>query len=501
MTTSIWDITGNQKAYPVLEQDIETEVLVIGGGISGLMAARYLQKRGKEVCLVEARRIGAGVTGHTTSHLTTAVDARYYFIRDRIGEDAARQLAEAAKEAIRLVEETDEEELLESYFRRMTGYLYAEPGQPVDELKKEFEASRDAGLEVEWLDSLEELPFRVAAAVAYPQQATFHAAHFVHNLAEKLHARGVQIYEQSRVSELDEKGDHAVVQLANGHTIRASQVIMATHSPLFIDPVHTLKSPYRSYVVAFSPADGTRLPDRLYWDMDSPYHYTRNVMYQDREIIIVGGADHKTGQHDDEREAFESLKNYVKSHYEVKEFLFEWSAQVYEPADGLPFIGKSLKYDRVYISTGYSGDGTLWGSFGGKLLSDLITGRENRYAKLFSPKRANIKAGAPDFVKENLNVGARFVLDRFDGMSTELEEIPRGEGKIVRQGIEQYAVYRDGSGKLHVHSPICVHMGCVVQWNSAEKTWDCPCHGGRYAPDGAVIEGPPASGLKGKKLD
>ncbi|NJO01385.1 MAG: FAD-dependent oxidoreductase [Bacteroidia bacterium] len=233
----------------------------------------------------------------------------------------------------------------------------------------------------------------------------------------------------------------------------------------------------------------------MFWDTYEPYHYIRNASYQGEEILIVGGYDHKTGD-DDETASYQQLEHYIKTHFTIKEIIFRWSAMFFEPADGLPYIGKSPFKAHTYIATGYSGDGLLFSQVAARVLADQIQGIENPYSKLYSPSRINISASWKDFMKENLSVAKHLIVDRFKNEAEYPEEIRKGEGKIMRLEGKLTAVYRDETGHFHRLSPVCAHMKCIVSWNNAEKTWDCPCHGARYSPMGEVLEGPATQGLE-----
>jgi glycine/D-amino acid oxidase-like deaminating enzyme/nitrite reductase/ring-hydroxylating ferredoxin subunit len=497
MTKSIWEAIAAKQHYPQPGKNLTTEVLVIGGGITGVSTAYRLQSAGHKVCLVEARQLGSGVSGKTTAHLTTSVDARYSDIASSISKEAAALLAKGAREAIELVGETDRQENLESRFRRLPAYQYATDDKQLKQLEQEFEAARTAGLSVEKVKQAPDLPFQTQTAIMYPDNAAFNPLIYIHKLAEKFVERGGELYENTLIGQIEDKDGQVTASTAGGYEIKAKYAVMATHSPLGIDPVQTMLPPYRSYALAF--ATHKQAPEALYYDYDEPYHYIRPALYDGREVWVVGGADHKTGS-GDEQAAEQRLKQYVGQHFEVSQYLHSWSAQVFEPVDNLPFIGKSLIHDHIYIATGFSGDGTLWGSLSAKILTDLISQQPNEYAKLFSPSRANIKGSAGEFVKANAEVGWHFMADRFSHDTREVQDIQPGEGKILQQGTDQYAVYRDPDGKVHAMSSTCVHLKCKVNWNNLEKTWDCPCHGGRYQATGEVLEGPPHHSLKSKDL-
>jgi Rieske Fe-S protein len=243
------------------------------------------------------------------------------------------------------------------------------------------------------------------------------------------------------------------------------------------------------------------LPDALFWDDAEPYHYTRRATTDDPGLIIVGGSDHKTGQGDDERDAFHHLERYVRQRFAVQKIEQRWSAEFFEPADGLPYVGRVPSMKHVYLGTGYSGTGLTFGTVAGRLLADLVLDRANPMSDIFSPSRIKPLAAGGSLIKENLNAAKHFVLDRFTGDSIEsLEEVPPGKGRLVKYEGKQWAIYRDDEGAIHVLSPVCTHMGCHVQWNEAEKTWDCPCHGGRFSCLGERLYGPPPKDLEEQAL-
>jgi glycine/D-amino acid oxidase-like deaminating enzyme/nitrite reductase/ring-hydroxylating ferredoxin subunit len=491
MTTSYWERTSKKEVYAPLDKDQETEVLIVGGGLTGLMTAWNLMQAGKKAVVVEARTIGSGVSGNTTAHLNSSVDCDYHIVAKNFGKDTAKLVAEAAVLGIELVGQVDKAHNLDANYQKVPAYIYAETTDQILELQKELKAAKEAGLDVEEVEEIEGLNFPTGMVVRFNRNARFHPLKFLYGLTETLREAGVQIYEQTRVEKHNEKDDYVEVTLSTGATVKAKHVVLATHSPIFMHPVHTRMAPYRSYAIAIRTRQP--VPDALIYDMRDPYNYVRK---EEDNVVIIGGADHKTGQTGDENQHLQNIKAWAEERFGIAEYLASWSAQVFEPADNLPFIGKSVTHKRVYYGTGYSGDGTLWGSFAGYLLSDIILGKENKFAELFSPARLNIKAEAGEFLKENLNVAKEFIKERFSSDASDVKEISNGDGKILRQGLQQYAVYRDDQGGLHVMSPTCVHMGCVVQWNKLEKTWDCPCHGGRYKATGEQLSGPPATGLR-----
>jgi glycine/D-amino acid oxidase-like deaminating enzyme/nitrite reductase/ring-hydroxylating ferredoxin subunit len=494
MSKSIWELSTSKPLYEPLQGKKETEIAIVGGGITGLMAAWQLHEAGKRVRLLEARLLGSGTTGHSTAHLTNAIDGKYHRLLADHGAERMRQVVQATRDVQDQLASLDAEEQLESDFQRLPGYYFAHDEQQAERLSKEQEAARRLGLFMEEASLPPSLQFSAVSAVRLNEQAQLNPLKFLYGLARRLTAKGVRLHENSRVEDMKKEEGMQRLYLSNGAELLAEKVIMATHTPIFLDPMHTLIAPYRTYALTL---EISRDLHALYWDLDDPYHYIRPYGNQ---TIILGGADHKTGQADAEHLALERLCAYAAAHFPRARVHHRWSGQIYEPTDGLPYIGESPLRKGMYVATGYSGDGILWGAYAGMLLADLICGRLNPLIDIFSPSRLRLKGGLGDFVRENLNVGKHFLIDRFMADSPEVEAVPKGSGRLIRQGMQQYAVYRAENGELHVLSPTCPHMLCVVKWNDMEKSWDCPCHGSRFSPEGEAIEGPSVHGLTAKKL-
>ncbi len=491
--TSYWKAETHPPALEPVSRSMETDILVIGGGITGVTTAYLLQQAGREVMLIEGKTLGAGVTSSTSGHLTPAFDSHYYQLIQDFDLNTARQIYQAMTAAIDTIEHITQQELLDCNFKRIPGYLYAEIENQLEELEKEFTASLDVGMNAQWADQLP-LPFRTQKGIIYHHHAQFHVLRYLYGLAQKLVEKGARLYVQTRAVQVSEEEDKVRVSLENGHTLTARQVVMATHAPLGLNPIQTEVAPYRSYVMA---AKVKKLPEEgLYWDLYDPYHYTRRAQYKGQDVLIVGGCDHKTGQKTDTKQSYAALQQYINSRFGLEEVLFSWSGQVFEPVDGLPFIGKSPFQKNTYIATGYSGDGLTWGTAAAHILTDLITAHDNPLVDIVSPNRMNVMASAKDFVKENINVAYHFVKDRLSVDADTLKDIAAGEGKIIRHQGKQMAVYCDEHGHYHALDPVCSHMKCIVQWNSAEKTWDCPCHGGRFSWTGENLDAPPLHRLK-----
>jgi glycine/D-amino acid oxidase-like deaminating enzyme/nitrite reductase/ring-hydroxylating ferredoxin subunit len=381
---------------------------------------------------------------------------------------------------------------IECDFRRVSAVAYTERADRADRIHAEYEAAHRLGLDVV-VKSDAGLPFATAAALEIRDQARFHVLKYLRGLAQAVQGGTISIYESTRAEPPDD-GDPCTVR-ANGHQLVATDVIVATHSSyLGISQFDMRQAAYQSYVLAVRVDDD--VPDALYWDDEQPYHYIRLASSDDRRLLIIGGADHKTGE-GNEVEHVRQLRDYVSRRFAVVGIEQQWSAEFFEPSDGLPMIGRVPFTDHLYIATGFSGTGLTYGTAAGKILADLILSRASQYAPVFSPTRFKPLTAAKDFISENLNAAMHFATDRFSAEHLKsLDMVKTGEGRIVQLNGAKYAVYRDEQNQLHQMSPVCTHAGCYVQWNDLEKTWDCPCHGGRYSPTGERLYGPPPADLE-----
>lgn len=486
-TTSLWHSTASAPRFDPLRGELETDVVVIGAGITGVTAALLLAERGKRVVLVERETLAGGETGNTTAHITVALDAGYHYIRRKYSTDEAKLAADAQRSAVEKIAELVERHAIDCHFLRVPGYSYTEKRKYVAELKSEASAAREAGLEAQWTDDVP-LPFDTRGAILWPNQAQFHPREYLIGLVNAATAAGVKIYERTQVTDV-KNGAPCTVETESGAKITASAVFMATNVPIAgWTHVHTMAAPYRTYAIAFREIG--EHPIGLFWDTADPYHYTRWQETSEGTFLIVGGEDHRTGEEEDTEACFARLESYARQYFGDRPLAYRWSGQVIEPHGGLPLIGGS---ENVYISTGYSGQGMTLGTAGAMLVTDLITGTENPWAALFDPQRVRPHMTSREFISENLHFPAHLAADRLASADVEAgntDDVRSGEGKIIRVNGKKVAAYRDDSGTLFCVSPVCTHMKCDVAWNGAEKTWDCPCHGSRFKPDGAVLNGP-----------
>jgi glycine/D-amino acid oxidase-like deaminating enzyme/nitrite reductase/ring-hydroxylating ferredoxin subunit len=497
-TTSIWMATTDVPHLSRVSQDLRSSVCVIGAGIAGLSTAYLLARAGRAVVVIDDGPVGGGETGRTTAHLTAALDDRYYEIEKLHGVDGSRLAAESHTAAIDRIEAIASQEDIDCDFERIDGYLFLGGDSTRDELERELDATHRAGLyDTELVDRAPIDFWNTGPALRFPRQGQFHPLKYLNGLVRAIIRDGGQIYTQTHAEKIED-GEPCKVTTSDGHVITADHIVVATNSPVNDWVIlHTKQAAYRTYVVGARVPRGS-VPRGLYWDTPDPYHYIRLQEVDSRldsaqleDILIVGGEDHKTGQEDDAERRFKCLEDWTRERFPMaKEFDFRWSGQVMEPVDYMAFIGKNPGTDEhTFIATGDSGNGMTHGTVAGILLTDLILGRNNPWASLYDPSRKTIRA-AGEFIKENLNVAVQYADWATAGDVVSTDDIAPGSGAVLRRGAKKIAAYKDDQGNLHLRSAVCTHLYCIVDWNSMEKTWDCPCHGSRFDPYGKVINGP-----------
>ncbi|HJK96927.1 MAG TPA: FAD-dependent oxidoreductase, partial [Polyangiaceae bacterium LLY-WYZ-14_1] len=473
-----------------LVEDLEVDVAIVGAGITGLSLAMKLQAAGFQVAVLDRDRVASGCTGRSTGHLSTSPDADVQAWVDRFGEDDAAAAAGAMREAVEAIDGAVAEHGIDCDFARTHGTYFAATENDVGYLQAELRACERVGVAVEWVSEGVGLPFPVSGAIRFDRQAQIDPWRYAQGLARAVVERGAQLFEGTRVEHVGDDGD-AVLTVAGDRTVRARDVVLATHTPLGVDPLQTAVAPYRSYAIAFRPRTGP--PEGLFWDTAEPYHYVRPAA---GGLCVVGGDDHKTGA-GDPKASYASLERWVRERFDVDEITHRWSAQVYEPVDGLPFVGRRATSQHVWVATGFSGDGLVWGTVAAAVLAARLQDREHPLIERIDTRRFEVRAGGAKFAKENLDVAKHFVGDRLASLPDQdrAEALAPGEGLLVRRGSGVVAASRGDDGTLHLRDAICPHLKCVVQWNGEEGSWDCPCHGARYAVDGRVIEGPSTQDL------
>ena len=498
-TTPVWRAVSLPR-FPRLSGNLRVDVVVIGGGITGITTAYLLKQAGHKVALLERGRLAAMDTGHTTAHLTCVTDTRLTQLARWYGEDHASAAWDAGFAAIDQIHQLITREAIACDFRWVPVYLHT----PLRDAEVDASQRKKLLEEAELAERLgfparfhETVPYVGLPGMELENQALFHPRKCLRALAARIPGRGSHVFEFSPAGEIE---DAPLTIRVNGNHISCDYLAVATNNPV-VGTVSLLKATlfqtklalYTSYVVGARIPSGL-LPEASYWDSADPYYYLRIDPGRTHDYAIFGGEDHKTGQERNTRKPYRELAARLRKLIPEARIDRRWSGQILETHDGLPYIGEVA--ERQFVATGYCGNGMTFATIAAIMCRDQLAGRKNPWTGLFEPGRKQL-SGAWDYLKENADYPYYLLRDRLArGHEVTPADVPRGEGRIVRTRDGKRAAYRDEQGDLTLLSPVCTHLGCLVRWNQAEKSWDCPCHGSRFAPTGAVLSGPAEKGLE-----
>ena len=495
---SLWVDSSPKTSFEPLSDDLEVDVAILGAGIVGITAASLLKKAGRSVAVVEMDKILHGTTGYTTGKITSGHSLKYHKLSSKHGGDVARGYAEANEAALTHISSVVSDEGIDCDLERRPNFVYCLAEDDVPAVQEEVKAATEAGLDASFVTETG-LPFSVAGAVKLEDQAQFHPLKYLVHLAKQIPGDGSFIFESTRATGVDE--DETSVVSTDRGALRARDVIVATNYPFldrgfFFPRVH----PKRSYCIA-GPIDPTRDPQGMYISTE-PSYSVRTAPQGAETLLIVGGGGHNVGQEYDTEERYSELERWAAERFGMTEVRYRWSSQDGATVDELPYIGTLRRgSEHVYVATGFGKWGMTNGTVAAMLISDLILKRTNPWSEVFDPHRLTVAASAQKFATENLKVATHFLKDRVKHPQEQaFEQLGNGEASVERVGLHQLAGYRDDEGELHAVSAVCTHLGCIVAWNPAEKSWDCPCHGSRFDHQGKVLQGPAVKDLEPREL-
>jgi glycine/D-amino acid oxidase-like deaminating enzyme/nitrite reductase/ring-hydroxylating ferredoxin subunit len=497
-TSSYWMDSSSVPRFPALDRNLSVDVAIVGAGITGLTAAYLLKRAGRTVAVIDRGRCGGVDSSLTTAHVTCVTDTDLSELVRTFGRDHAWAAWDAGLAGIEQIDRIVREEEIECDWTWVSGYKHAEIGGKRDQrdaLQKEAATAADLGFDARYLESV---PFAGEPGIEFSGQAKFHPRKYLAALARIVDGGGSHIFEHTESRDIT---DSPLSVKAGDHTITCDYLVIATHTPIMGKTnmasalaLQTKLYLYTSYVIGGRLPKG-RAPEACFWDTADPYNYLRVDAHRDWDYAIVGGQDHKTGQAADTEQCYRALEATARRLMPDLQITHRWSGQVIETNDGLPFIGETS--ERQFAATGYGGNGMTFGTLAGLMARDAAIGRRNPWRDLFDPGRTKLRGGTWDYLKENVDYPYYMIRDWFLGPEARsLRALRRGEGKIVEIDGEKIAAYRSDQGVVTLLSPVCTHMGCQVAWNTAESTWDCPCHGSRFKPRGDVLSGPAESPLE-----
>jgi glycine/D-amino acid oxidase-like deaminating enzyme/nitrite reductase/ring-hydroxylating ferredoxin subunit len=485
---SYWIASTSTTHYPALSEDISVDVVIVGGGIVGISCAHLLKEEGLKVAVLEANHIAHGTTGHTTAKITSQHELIYNKIQKQMGMELAEQYADANETSIHEIKKIADDNNIDCDYISQPAFVYTQQEEYIQKISDEVKAASSLGIKASYV---EEIPFSIPikAAVRFDNQAQFHPLKYLLALAKNINNSGVYIYEQSRVVDIEE-GDNYIITTAQGKKVNAKKVIIASHYPFYNKHgmYFTRIFPERSYVIAIKAKE--KYPGGMYINAEEP---ARSLRYQDSpegELIFVIGDNHKTGQSNDTTTHYEALIDFANDVFTVEDVPFRWSTQDCMTLDGLPYVGHyTSNTPNMYIATGFGKWGMTNSMASAIILKDLITKGKSPWQDVYSPSRQTVVASTKNFIVGNINVAGQLLDGKLSPLPEDID-IKCGEGKVVEINGKRTGAYRDEHGTLYLVNTTCTHMGCELNWNSAEKSWDCPCHGSRFSYEGKIIEGP-----------
>ncbi|WP_147535068.1 FAD-dependent oxidoreductase [Bacillus marasmi] len=485
-------------SFPSLTEDVDVDVAIVGGGITGITSAYLLSQKGVKVGLIESGRLLNGTTGSTTAKVTAQHGLIYDELITTLGEEKAKLYYESNKQAMDFVKSVVKEQQIDCELQEEDAYIYTQSADYIQQLTNEINAYEKLGIPGEFVSSTP-LPFPVNGAVIMKNQAQFHPLKYLIYFINKITENGGLIFEQTPAVDIT-TGPRAQVIAKNGNKLSCNHMIIATHFPFedklgfFFARMHA----DRSYVLAVKTKQ--EFPGGMYINAEQPTRSLRYTMINGEKLVLFGGDHHKTGQGIDTFKHYEALEAFADSTFGIEKIPYRWSAQDLTTSDKVPYIGKMTdQYNHIFLATGYRKWGMTNGTVAALMLSDMILGKETPYEELYRPYRFHADPDLKQLVTDNLDVAKHLIKGKLELVKRQPEDLANDEGAVVSVNGKRAGAYRDEQGNLHIVDTTCTHMGCELEWNNGDRSWDCPCHGSRFSVDGDVLEGPAEYPLQ--KLD
>jgi glycine/D-amino acid oxidase-like deaminating enzyme/nitrite reductase/ring-hydroxylating ferredoxin subunit len=494
VNTPYWLDHLSANTYPSLKEDIEVEVAIVGGGITGLTSAYILSQWGMNVALFDANQLMHSTTGHTTAKITSQHGLLYNTLLNKYGLEKAKLYAQSNEKAIDFIEQQVKTHRINCDFKRLPAFVYTQENQYVKDIENEVAAAKKVGIPA-YLETELSLPFPIKAAVRFDNQAQFHPIKYLLGLLKQIETTNCQLYENTKIVELQKNTPHLLIS-EQGYAIRAKHIIIASHYP-FYDGLGFYFSrliPKKSYIVAIKAK--SKLADGMYINVEQPTRSLRNQSTEDGDLILIAGENHNTGQGENLHQHYEALEAFGKEYFDVEKVPYKWSTEDYSTVDDLPMIGQlSSNSKNIYVGTGYAKWGMTKSTLAAIIISDIIMKKDNPWIGLYAPSRQTLNESAKQLINHNLKVGYEFIKGKLFRGDKEID-LDIEEAATVSISGKKCGVYRDKDNQFYMLDLTCTHMGCEVTWNSADLTWDCPCHGSRFTYKGDIVQGPAHHPLK-----
>lgn len=486
---SFWRDEIEFPAFPKLSESIHADVGIVGGGITGITTAYLLSKQGLKVALIDAGKLFNGTTGHTTAKITAQHGLIYDELIQHFGVEKATLYYKANEDALQFVKDTITEHNIACDFTTENAYVYTNADKYITKINDEMKAYQQIGIKSDFVDQMP-LDIQLKAAILMKDQAQFHPLKYLKQLVSNISDNGGRIYENTTAIDVD-VGSRPNILTRAGHRITCDYVVSASHFPFYDGQGYYAARMYpeRSYIIAVESKE--KYPGGMYINAESPTRSIRSTDINGKDLWLIGGENHKTGQGKSMLKHYEALEDFADHQFGITNYKYRWSAQDLTTLDKLPYIGPiSKEQPEVLIATGFRKWGMTNGTSAALILSDTIIKKRSRYQDLFSPSRFHADPDVKSFVQINADVSKHLIKGKLEYTSRKIADIPKDEGNIIRLNGQRTGVYKDEKGNVNLVDTTCTHLGCEVSWNQGDRTWDCPCHGSRYSVTGEVIEGP-----------
>ena len=496
MNCSYWVESTPKTDYPSLSEDIYTDVLIIGGGITGISTAYLLSKSSLSISIVEADKMAMGVTANTTAKITSQHGLLYDYLLNSFGFDIAKGYLDSNEEAIKTIENIIKEEKIDCDFVKQDAYVYTCDKSNVQKIVDEVSAVTSLGLKAEYVTKCP-LPFKIEAAIKFPDQAQFHPRKYLISLLQILTKKNVNIFENSKVTDIKHVKDKYEVYI-NGNKIIAKYLVMASHYPIKNFPGMYFIKMYQESSYAIGIELEKDVFDGMYISCDDPTTSFRNTIQENgKKLLIVGGGEHKTGATDvNIDDTYTNLENYIKSIYPKAKIKYKWMTEDCVSLDKIPYIGEFSNFlPNMYVATGYKKWGMTTSHVAAKIISDRILGINNAYENVYTATRLEPIKNSKEFGNMLKQSIYSLAIDKLSSPIKSYTELQADSGGVVDYKGKKLGIYKDKHGKMFAVIPYCKHLGCELSWNNLEKTWDCPCHGSRYDYTGKIITEPTVESL------
>ena len=497
---SYWieSVKSEKKVFSRLEKDAKAEVCIIGGGLTGLTTAYYLSKTNLKVILLEKLRLCEHASGNTTAKITSQHDLFYDYLIQSQGKEKAKQYLEANEEAIKNIENIVKDENIDCDFERADNYVYTLKQEELEKIKKEVEAVQKLGFPAEFTTD-SELPFDILGAIKFPKQAKFNPCKYANGLVNAIRKKeNVAIFENTKVVDLKE-AENSLYKIITekGYCITAKHVVIASHYPIINAPGYYFLKMYQEMSYLIGVETDKPLLKGMYINSETPTVSFRTAKKDGKDLLLIGGMGHKTGERKDISDSYKNLEAIAKKYYPDCKIQYHWCTEDCISLDKIPYIGEfSSLMPNVYVGTGYKKWGMTTSNVAANIITDKILGRQNPYEEVFTSTRLEPVKNYKELGNMVKEVATSWTVEKLKISEEKLQDLKKGEGGIIELENKKVGAYKDENGKVYLVKPVCSHLGCELTWNNLEKTWDCPCHGSRFDYKGKSIYDPSVKDLK-----